>query len=124
MDEKGMAYTRYDNRFPWNEDFLEAQKMFDCMHQINWPKILDSVRRRIHPAHGVMFRGLGFHYYWSAFQTEWATDTVFDSAEALAAIYPPLVLNQNINALPTVEMDSFVLNGQRVFQFESDFLKC
>lgn len=91
MDERGMAYTRYDNSFPSIEDFPKAQRMFDRMHRIHWPGVLDSVRRRIHPAHGAMFRGLGFHYYWSAFQTEWATDTAFDSAESLAAIYPPLV---------------------------------
>jgi hypothetical protein len=91
MDEKGMAYTRYDNSFPWIEDFPKAQKMFDAMHKTDWPKMLDAAARQVHPAHAAMFRGLGFHYYWSAFQTEWATDTVFDSPKALAAIYPQLV---------------------------------
>ena len=91
MDEKQMGYSRYDNSFPWIDNFPKAQKMFNRMHKINWPKVLGSVRRRIHPAHDAMFRGLGFHHYWSAYQTEWATDTVFDSARSLAAIYPPMV---------------------------------
>jgi hypothetical protein len=91
MDEQGMSYTRYDNSFPWIEDFPKAQKMFDRMLQTDWPKALASAARQVHPAHASMFRGLGFHYYWSAFQTEWATDTAFDSTEALAAIYPQLV---------------------------------
>ena len=91
MNEKGMSYTRYDNSFPWIEDFPRAQKMFDAMHKTDWPKTLDAAARQVHPAHAAMFRGLGFHYYWSAFQTEWATDTVFDSPKALAAIYPQLV---------------------------------
>jgi hypothetical protein len=30
-------------------------------------------------------------YYWSAYQTEWATDVVFKSPKALADIYPALV---------------------------------
>jgi len=30
-------------------------------------------------------------YYWSGYQTEWATDVVFKSPAALAAIYPALV---------------------------------
>jgi hypothetical protein len=91
MDEQGLAYTRYDNSFPWIEDFPKAQKMFDGLLKTDWPKALQAAARQVHPAHGRMFRGLGFHYYWSAFQTEWATDTVFDSPQALAAIYPQLV---------------------------------
>jgi hypothetical protein len=35
--------------------------------------VLDVVARRLNPAHGRMFRGLDMSYYWSAFQTEWAT---------------------------------------------------
>ena len=91
MGKKGMAYTRYDNSFPWIEDFPRAQKMFDGLLKTDWPKMLDTVARQVHPAHSLMFRGLGFHYYWSAFQTEWATDFAFDSARSLAAIYPQLV---------------------------------
>jgi hypothetical protein len=91
MDEKGMAYTRYDNSFPWIEDFSTVQKLFDRLHKTDWPKVLDDAARQVHPAHAAMFRGLGFAYYWSAFQTEWATDTAFDSSKSLAAIYPQLV---------------------------------
>jgi len=91
MDEQGMAYTRYDNSFPWIEDFPKAQKIFDRLLRTHWPRVLDAAARQVHPAHGAMFRGLGLHYYWSAFQTEWATDTAFDSPRALAAVYPQLV---------------------------------
>ena len=91
LDDHGLSYTRYDNSFPWIEDFPQAQTMFDGLLQTDWPQTLAAAARQVHPAHSRMFRGLGFHYYWSAFQTEWATDTVFDSAPALAAIYPQLV---------------------------------
>jgi hypothetical protein len=90
LDERGMSYTRYDNSFPWIEDFPKAQKMFDGLLKTDWPKVLGAAARQVHPAHHSMFRGLGFHYYWSAFQTEWATDTVFDSPQALAAVYAQL----------------------------------
>jgi hypothetical protein len=91
MDEKGISYTRYDNSFPWIDDFPKAQSILDGMLKTDWPRTLDAAARQVHPAHDAMFHGLGFHYYWSAFQTEWATDTVFDSPRALAAIYPQLV---------------------------------
>ena len=91
MDETGMEYQRYDNSFPWVEDFPKAQKLMDRMQAIRWPKVLDRVAKRLNPAYGAMFRGLEMAYYWSAYQTEWATDLTFASKGALAAIYPPLV---------------------------------
>jgi hypothetical protein len=91
MDETGLEYERYENGFPWIEDFAKAQTIMDRMHKINWPRTLDAVARRLNPAHGQMFRSLRMSYYWSAFQTEWATDVAFESSDALARIYPQLV---------------------------------
>ena len=91
MDEAGMRYQRYDNSFPWIDDFPKAQRLMERMQAIPWPKVLDRVARRLNPAHGSMFRGLDLSYYWSAYQTEWATDVAFESSRALAAIYPQLV---------------------------------
>jgi hypothetical protein len=91
LDQSGMRYERYDNSFPWIENFAYAQTMMDRMHKIPWPSVLDVVARRLNPAHGRMFRGLDMSYYWSAFQTEWATDTAFASPAALAKFYPQLV---------------------------------
>jgi hypothetical protein len=91
MDQDGLRYERYDNSFPWIEDFARAQTLMDRMQKLRWPNVLDGVARRLNPAHGRMFRGLGMSYYWSAFQTEWATDTAFVSPSALATFYPQLV---------------------------------
>lgn len=91
MDETGLRYDRRHNGFPWIDDFAKAQTIMDRMHKINWPRMLDDVARRLNPSHRRMFRGLGMSYYWSAFQTEWATDIAFPSSEALAKIYPQLV---------------------------------
>ncbi|MCL2624156.1 MAG: winged helix-turn-helix domain-containing protein [Planctomycetaceae bacterium] len=91
MDKHDMAYTRSGNCFPDIENLVKAQGLMNAMHKIDWPKTLDQLRRRAHPAHESMFAGLGFHYYWSAFQTEWATDVMFDSTRNLQAIYPSLV---------------------------------
>jgi hypothetical protein len=91
MDKCGMAYTRSGNCFPDIENLVKAQRLMNNMHKINWPKTLDGIRRQVHPAHESMFDGLGFQYYWSAFQTEWATDIMFHSTRELQAIYPSLV---------------------------------
>lgn len=91
MDQAGMDYHRYDNSFPWIDDFPKAQRLMEGMQTIAWPKVLDRIAKRLNPAHGAMFRGLDMPYYWSAYQTEWATDLAFESPRALAAIYPQLV---------------------------------
>ena len=63
----------------------------DNLHTIDWATTLDQFRQAAHPAHETMLGHLGLNYYWSAFQTEWATDVMFESPEALHAIYPALV---------------------------------
>jgi len=91
MDKHDMAYTRSGNCFPDIENLAKAQRLMNAMHKIDWVKALDRICRQVHPAHESMFDGLGFHYYWSAFQTEWATDVMFDSTRDLQAIYPSLL---------------------------------
>ena len=91
LDEARMRYQRYENSFPWIDDFPKAQRLMERMQAIPWPKVLERVARRLNPAHRAMFRGLDLSYYGSAYQTEWATDVAFESSRALAAIYPQLV---------------------------------
>lgn len=78
MDAAGIEYARADNCFTWIEDFDRAQKL------------MDRLARGLNPAHGRMFAGCPMSYYWSAHQTEWATDLAFRSREALAGIFPQL----------------------------------
>ena len=91
MDKHRINYTRDGHCFPDIDDIAKAQELMDEMHKIDWAKTLDTIRRTAHPAHETIFEELGFNYYWSAFQTEWATDIMFHSPEALQAIYPSLV---------------------------------
>jgi hypothetical protein len=93
MDLHQMRYRRDDNCFPQIEDVAQAQRLMDRQLRISWPKALQRVARQLNPAHGRMFRGFWARYYWSVFQSEWATDVMFRKASDLAAIYPALVLH-------------------------------
>lgn len=42
LDETGLPYDRYENGFPWIDDFAKAQTIMDRMHEINWPRCLMS----------------------------------------------------------------------------------
>jgi hypothetical protein len=90
MDTAGIRYERADNCFTWIEDFGRAQKLMDRLGQTNWPVQFDRLARRLNPAHRRMFASWPMSYYWSAHQTEWATDLAFRSPEALAGIFPQL----------------------------------
>ena len=89
MDRKGIAYRRHENCFPWIEDFSAAQRMFNQMQRTHWIRSLDRVLSRLCPTYTRRFDGNA--PYWTAFQTEWATDVCFDSPDALRSLYRPLV---------------------------------
>jgi len=91
MDRVGIAYDRRDNSFPWIEDVSRAQRLMDEIFHVSWPRLLREIAGKLNPAHDVIFESYPVEYYWSVHQSEWATDIMFESAKALAAIYSPLV---------------------------------
>jgi len=93
LDKNGIGYRRHDNCFTSINDVAKAQRLMNRQLRISWPKVLERIQRQLNPLHGGMFRGLGVSYYWSIYQSEWATDTMFEKAADLAAIYPAMVLH-------------------------------
>jgi hypothetical protein len=93
MDQNQIRYRRDDNCFPEIDDVAKAQRLMNRQLRISWPKALQRVARQLNPLHGRMFRGFWARYYWSVFQSEWATDVMFRKPSDIAAIYPALVLH-------------------------------
>lgn len=93
MDQAGIAYKRRDNCFTWIQDLQAAQKLMDQQLTTAWPEQLTQIARALNPAHERIFKDFQTDYYWSAWQSEWASDLMFKSCAALASIYPPLVLH-------------------------------
>ena len=93
MDHHRIRYRQNDNCFTWIEDVERAQQLMNRQLRISWPKALTRFARQLNPAHGRMFRGFPLRYYWSIYQSEWATDVMFGTASDLAEIYPALVLH-------------------------------
>jgi hypothetical protein len=90
MDAVGLPYERADNCFSWIADFARAQKIMDRLLKTDWPAALDRVARLVNPAASEMFGDLHLSYYWTAHQTEWATDVAFADPRGLKNIYPQL----------------------------------
>jgi len=92
LDAAGIGYLKKDNTFVALDDFGRAQALLDAQLQVNWPIALNELVGQFHPVHAEwMPASCPVGYYWSVEQSEWATDVVFRSAAALAALCPRLV---------------------------------
>lgn len=67
------------------------QTFLDQQLETDWPKELGRLLDQAHPLHRPIARPLGLQYYWSAAETEYATDVLFQDAASLARLYPWLV---------------------------------
>jgi len=91
MDAAGIGYVRRDNCFVQIADVERAQQLMDRQLHTNWPRLLDRLGGPVNPAHGAIFKDQSMPYYWSAQESEWASDVMFHSAAALSGLYPRLI---------------------------------
>ena len=77
----------------------------------DWCKLLNGLAAKLNPAHGHIFKCCLLSYYWTAPQTEWATDVMFKDAGSLQQVYPWLV-REAIAAFGAVDVLRFL--GKRV----------
>ena len=90
LQKHGMGYRKDGNCFPWIEDVPAAQHLMEKQLETNWSEMLDGLARELCPALDDVLP-LRPQYYWSANETEWATDIMFNSTEALERLYPSLI---------------------------------
>lgn len=87
----GIGFTRSDNCLLAVDDLAAAQKLLDAQPWADWSGILQGLLRRSCPALlELPLAGRYQEYYWSADDTEWASDVMFRSPQALADLYPAL----------------------------------
>lgn len=91
MDKTRMKYRREQNCYPWIGDVGRAQALLDQQHQSEWRKLLDPLVKRCHPLHAQISAPIEQQYYWTAAESEYATDVMFRDRAALERIYPSLV---------------------------------
>jgi hypothetical protein len=91
LDQAGLPYTRQDNCFTDVADFAQAQALLDAQLRTDWPLLLEGLAQTINPLRAELFGDFCPGYYWSTYQSEWATDLVFADPESLRRLYPLLV---------------------------------
>jgi hypothetical protein len=125
LDREGVGYDRRDNCFASIEDVERAQKLMDTQLEVAWPEALQRIARQLNPAHDEIFEGTSIDYYWSVYQSEWATDLMFRDSATLAGLYPALV-HHGIKSFSSPDVLRFLgreIRGGFAFQGEvvSDF---
>jgi hypothetical protein len=91
LRRRGSGFRRDDNCFTWLGNPELAQRLMNEQLETNWPEALGAIAHRLNPLHQALFASCPMDYYWSGYQTEWATDVLFKSPSALAGLYPALV---------------------------------
>lgn len=111
MDTDGLNYVRRDNCFPWVEDGARAQELMDSQLQVDWPQLLHGIAGQLNPIQDELFAKYPLSYYWSTYQSEWASDVVFREAADLRALHPRL-LRHGMTALSSTDVMRFL--GRRI----------
>jgi hypothetical protein len=113
MDQAGLKYRQQGNCFVWIEDYAEAQKLMDQQLNTDWAGLLNGLAEQLNPLHESLFEHYPVSYYWTTYQSEWATDIVFDKADFLKRLMPLLVRHGMLNFSSADVMRYF---GKRVNQ--------
>lgn len=88
---EGICYIKDGNCFPYVEDLHRAQEYLDEQLKTDWSELLQGLLERNCPSVRKVLNAEPLNYYWSADETEWATDVMFHSTEALDKIFPSLL---------------------------------
>jgi hypothetical protein len=89
LDHHGVAYTKQDNVYMHLDDLECAQKLADGFASRNWPRVLGRYARRVNPLVGDLLAPM--EYYWVTAQSEYSTDVLFGSHQALEDLMPRLL---------------------------------
>jgi hypothetical protein len=118
LTANGIRFAKLDNVFIEVEDLERAQAFADRLPSLDWPRILDRYARRINPLMDGLLKNL--NYYWVTAQSEYATDVLFKSRQALQGLYPHL-LSHGMLCFGAKEVMGF-LGKKLVGQFQGEVI--
>ena len=91
LQKQGIDYVKDGNCFVRIEDIAAAQVLLHEQLKTDWTKLLNGLALGSCPALSQILRPLEPEYYWSADETEWATDIMFKSVATLDELFPSFV---------------------------------
>ncbi len=74
LSRRRSGFRQADNCFTWLANPSLAQRLMNEQLDTDWSAALTDIARRLNPLHDEIFACWPMDYYWSGYQTEWATD--------------------------------------------------
>jgi hypothetical protein len=92
LEKAGIGFARCENKFLHIDDMAAAQRDLRAQLDVRWVDLLNGFLPLVFPRMGEI---LGPHLqpYWTLWQSEWATDYIFTSAEAMHPMAERLLLH-------------------------------
>ena len=91
LDQARIGYVRRDNCFTRVADIPAAQALLDRQLKTNWQTMLGRIGQQVNPGLATLLARRPVDYYWSAEETEWASDVMFGNPAQLGQLYPRLI---------------------------------
>jgi hypothetical protein len=90
LERQGCDFVAKGNKFLHIGDYDQAQCLLDAQLDTRWERMLNGFLPAVFPAmKGIL--GPHLSYYWTLWQSEWATDLIFPTARHLEAISDSLL---------------------------------
>ncbi|RLC16833.1 MAG: hypothetical protein DRH93_18230 [Deltaproteobacteria bacterium] len=90
LEKEGIKFFVHGNKFLYIEDYQKAQQLLDKQLDIRFTDMLNDFALRIFPDMKDIL-GPYLSYYWTLWQSEWATDFIFDTSASLKSIMDSLL---------------------------------
>lgn len=87
---ENIDFVKDGNCFTHIGDFERARKLVAEQLKTSWPHLLNGLLKRNCPGIDTVLGDYPHEYYWTADETEWATDILFKSRARLDEIFPRL----------------------------------
>lgn len=100
LESEKIGFCAHKNKFFQIDDYTKAQTILDAQLDSRWADILNGFLPTVFP---MMKDILGDHlsYYWTMWQSEWASDLIFNSPEDLSSIMDSLIRHAHMTGTST-----------------------
>ena len=95
LEKEGVDFQMHGNKFLHIADYPRARQLLDEQLNTRFARLLDGLCQRIFPAKEDIL-GPHLSYYWTLWQSEWATDLIFDTPSSLNVIMDSLLRHAHI----------------------------
>lgn len=100
LEREGIDFLVHGNKFLYMADYQKAQQLLDQQLDTRFTDMLDGFTQRIFPGMQDIL-GPYLSYYWTLWQSEWATDLIFDTPASLNSIMESLLRHAHITGTST-----------------------